>query len=459
MNATAERFRQLWRVLGSVRLALFLFLILAVGCLIGTLVPQGLSDREVMARYGPGTARWLLALRMTDLYHSLGFQALFVALSVNLIACTLQRLPKTHAILRNRDDFLDPAKLTKYKLHRVMEVPADFSKVRPTAETVLRSAFGHLQHLHAPADALALVAEKGRWSRYMVYVIHVSVLWIFLGALMGSLYGFKGIMNVAEGETTQEIFLPRQRTMIALPFAVRCNDFDVSFYENGVPKEFRSNVTVLEGDTPVLNASVRVNDPMSYRGITFYQASYGALLKRARVAFTKPDEGERFELDLPFGEALPFGATDRKVQLVDFTADFRGLGPAVAIATWKEGEQPSGTWILMNHPDFHGNRLLGYHVTVLASERGYYTGFQVKRDPGVPVVLSGFVALLIGLLCTFYVSHRKLYLWAHRDNPGTQLVIAARTNKKSLAFEREFQHICDRLADTLHRRTKGHTAP
>lgn len=458
MSATAGRFRQLWRLLGSVRLALFLFLILALGCLVGTLVPQGLSDREVMARYGPTTARWLLALCMTDLYHSLGFQALLVALSVNLIACTLQRFPKTRALLRDRDDFLDPAKLTKYKLHRVMEVPADFTKVRPTAETVLRSAFGHLQHLHAPADALALVAQKGRWSRYMVYVVHVSVLWIFLGALMGSLYGFKGIMNVAEGETTQEVFVPRQRTMIALPFAVRCNDFDVSFYENGTPKEFRSELTILEGDTPVFNASIRVNDPLTYHGITFYQASYGALLKRARVAFTKADGGKSFELDLPFGEAQPFGDTDRKVQLVDYTDDFSGFGPAMAIATWKEREQPSGTWILMNHPNFHGNQLLGYHVTVLASDHGYYSGLQVKRDPGVPVVLSGFVALLVGLLSTFYVSHRKLYLWAYRKNPGTTLVIAAWTNKKSLAFEREFQHLCDRLADTLHRPTKGHRA-
>ncbi|WP_170161545.1 cytochrome c biogenesis protein ResB [Desulfosoma caldarium] len=455
MSISAERLRQLWRTLGSVRLALFLFLILVLGCIVGTLVPQDLSEREVMARYGPTTARWLLAFQINDLYHSLGFQALLVALSVNLIACTLQRLPKTRALLRERGDFLDPAKLTKYSLHRVLDVPADFTMVRHASETVLGSAFGRLQHLHAPADALALVAEKGRWSRYMVYVVHMSVLWIFFGALMGSLFGFKGIMNVAEGETTQEVFVPKQRAMITLPFALRCDDFDVSFYENGMPKEFRSDVTVLEGDTPVLNASVRVNDPITYRGITFYQASYGALLKRARVAFTKADGGERFELDLPFGEAQPFGATDRTVQLVDFTDDFSGFGPALAIATWKENEQPSGTWILMNHPDFHGNQLQGYRVTVLASERGYYTGLQVKRDPGVPVVLSGFVVLIVGLLSTFYVSHRKLYLWAQRNNPGTTLVVAAWTNKKSLAFEREFQHLCDRLADTLQRRTQG----
>ncbi len=455
MKAFKETVHQLWRKLASVRLALFLFFILVVGCIVGTLVPQGLSEREIMARYGPEKARWLMALQITDLYHSVAFKALLVLLSVNLTACTLQRLPKTRALLRERDDFLDPAKLTKYSLHRVMEVPMDFSKVRSLSESVLSSTFGRLQHLHAPADSLALVAEKGRWSRYMVYVIHVSVLWIFFGAWTGSMYGFKGVLNLAEGETSQEVFVPRERAMIALPFQVRCDDFDVSFYENGMPKEFRSDVTILENGIPVLNTSIRVNDPISYHGVTFYQASYGALLKRARVAFTKSEEGERFELDLPFGEALPFGSTGRKIQLVDFTEDFSGFGPAVAMATWKEGEQPSGSWILLSHPDFHGNRLQGYQVSVLDSERGYYTGLQVKRDPGVPIVLSGFVALLVGLLCTFYVSHKKLYLWAHRNNPGTTLVAAAWTNKKSLAFEREFQHLCDRLADTLHRRTQG----
>lgn len=455
MKDVQQRAAWIWKKLGSLRFALFLFLVLAVGCLIGTLVPQGLSEREVFSRYGPKTARWLTALQITDLYHSLGFRALLVFLGINLTACSLQRLPKTMALLRDRDEFLDPAKLTKYTLHKVMDVPTEFSKFRLISEGVLRSALGHLQHLHAPADTLALVAEKGRWSRYMVYVIHLSVLWIFFGALMGSLYGFKGVMNILEGETTDQIFIPRQRTMAALPFSVRCNDFDVSFYENGIPKEFRSEVTILENDTPVLEASIRVNDPVTYRGVTLYQASYGAVLKKARVAFTKSEESERFELELPFGEALPFGGTDRKVQMVDFTEDFSGFGPAVAIATWKEGEQPSGSWILMKHPDFHGNRIQGYHVTVMDTEQGFYTGLQVKRDPGVPVVLAGFVLLLIALLSTFYVPHKKFYVWAQKSNPGTTLVAAAWSNKKSLAFEKEFQHLCDRLADALGRRTEG----
>jgi len=455
MKDIHERVLWLWKKLGSLRFALFLFLVLAVGCVIGTLVPQGLSEREVFSRYGPKMARWLSTLQITDLYHSLWFRALLILLGVNLIACTLQRLPKTMALLRDREEFLDPAKLTKHALHRVMDVPVELSRVRPLSEGVLRSAFGRVQHLHAPADTLALVAEKGRWSRYMVYVIHLSILWIFAGALAGSLYGFKGVMNVLEGETTNEVFLPRQRAMIALPFQVRCNDFDVSFYENGMPKEFRSDVTILENNAPVLEASIRVNDPITYRGVTLYQASYGAVLKKARVAFSKGEDSERFEMALAFGEAAPFGSTDRKVQLVDFTEDFSGFGPAVAIATWKDGEQPSGSWILMNHPDFHGNRIQGYHVSVLETERGYYTGLQVKRDPGVPVVLTGFVVLLVGLLTTFYVPHKKFYLWARKNNPGTTVVAAAWSNKKSLAFEKEFQHLCDRLADALDRRQEG----
>lgn len=455
MKDSQQRVVWVWKKLGSLRLALFLFLVLAVGCIIGTLVPQGLSEHEILSRYGPKTAQWLTALQITDLYHSLGFRALLVLLAVNLTACSLQRLPKTLALLRERDEFLDPAKLTKYTLHRVMNVPTDFPRFRLLSEGVLRSAVGPVRHLHAPADTLSLVVEKGRWSRYMVYVIHFSVLWIFFGALAGSFYGFKGVMNVLEGETTNQVFVPRHRTMMDLPFSVRCNDFDVSFYENGTPKEFRSQVTILENDRPMLEASVRVNDPLTYRGVTFYQASYGAVLKRARVAFSKVDGADRFEVELPFGEALPFGPTDRKVQLVDFTEDFSGFGPAVAVATWKEGEQPSGSWILMNHPDFHGNRIQGYHVTVMDTERGYYTGLQVKRDPGVPVVLTGFVVLLLGLLATFYVPHRKFYLWARKNNPGTTLIAAAWSNKKSLAFEKEFQHVCERLAEALDRRKEG----
>ncbi|WP_084056451.1 cytochrome c biogenesis protein ResB [Desulfacinum hydrothermale] len=438
-------FSSSWRRLGSLRLTLFLFFILTIGCVVGTLFPQGVGQRELLSQFSPRIVRWILALQLHDLYHSPWFQALLGLLSINLIVCTIQRFPKTVALLQHREEFLDPRKLSKFSLSRSFTVCGDLARVRQHAERVVRDAVGSPRHLHAPQDSFALLAESGRWTRYMVYVVHVSVLIIFFGALLGSLYGFKGMMNVVEGETNNRVSLFREHKQVVLPFQVRCDDFDVSFYDTGAPKEFRSDLAILEDGREVLHRSIRVNDPLTYKGVTFYQASYGAILKTAKVQFTDKEGGTSFAMDLSFRAPVPFGDTGRLVELVDFAEDFNGFGKAVAIVTYKEGEQPKGSWILVDRPHFHGNRVAGYAVQVLDLNQAHYTGLQVKRDPGVTIVITGFILLLIGLVTTFYTQHRKIYVWAQASNPGTTVILAARTTKKSLAFEKEFQHLCERV--------------
>jgi len=63
--------------------------------------------------------------------------------------------------------------------------------------------------------------------------------------------------------------------------------------------------------------------------------------------------------------------------------------------------------------------------------------------------LTGFVLLLVSIGFTFYTSHRKLWVWVSARNPRKEIHIAAKTNKNSLAFEREFDHLLKRLQDEL----------
>ena len=67
--------------------------------------------------------------------------------------------------------------------------------------------------------------------------------------------------------------------VLTLPFEVRCDNFDVSFYDTGMPKEFRSDLTILADGREALKQSIWVNDTLTFEGVTFYQSSYGAVLK------------------------------------------------------------------------------------------------------------------------------------------------------------------------------------
>lgn len=281
----------------------------------------------------------------------------------------------------------------------------------------------------------------------MVYVVHLSVLLVLCGALVGSIFGFKGFMNIPEGEATNEVMLDGSDRGMNLPFQIRCDRFDVSYYDNGMPREFRSDLTLIRDGKEVLKRELRVNDPLTYEGITFYQASYGAILKDADVELTDRESGAVRRLVIPFREWVDIPGTRDRAQILRFDADFRGLGPVMVLITSRAGGEPSGSRILIER-DFHGNRVENYNVRVLHATRIPYTGLQVKQDPGVWLVWLGFAAMLVGIGLTYYVSHRRLWVWAAGE-AGTKIVIAGRTNRNEISFEQEFNRLCDRLQAEL----------
>jgi len=443
----------IWQIihekLASLKLSVFIFLTLAVCSLIGTLLPQGIAEEEMQKHYGPGWAWWINTLGLGDLYHTNWFRFLLILLCLNLIICTLERLPKTLKLLQRRDERNAPEKLLKFGHHRQLSTRLPWDETKDRLTRTISVDFAPPSQLEEPG-VFAAVAEKGRWSRLMVYVIHLSILVILLGALMGSILGFKGTMNITEGESSGEVELYGRHEHVNLPFQVRCDDFEAAFYDTGAPKEYRSDLTIVDKGREVLKQTIRVNDPMTYEGITFYQSSYGSTLKDAEVEFQNTDTNQVHKLTLPFRTAVAIPGTKDRVELVQYEQDLSRFGPAVAIMLMKEGKQePSGSWILVKMPEFHGNKIDNYKIKVTKAQPTQYTGLQVKRDPGVWVVWFGFTAMMVGIGLTFYTSHRKLWIWASPEKTSNKVIIAGRASKNSIAFEQEFDRLCDRLQDQL----------
>lgn len=453
MRERISLLEHLYIKLSSMRLTVGIFLVLAACSLIGTLLPQGAALEDLSRQYGPSFARWVETLGFNNLYHTGWFRFLLLFLSLNLIVCSMQRLPKTLKLIRRRDEEIHPEKLEKFTTHRTLVSSLSLEEVQSRVTRIVQEEFARLEPVPGASNPVfGAVAEKGRWSRLMAYVVHLSVLLILLGALLGSVFGFKGFMNLAEGEASNEVLLSGGGRTIALPFEVRCEDFDVSFYDTGAPKEFRSDLTVIDRQREVLRQVIRVNDPLTYEGVTFYQSSYGPVVKRAEVEFTDRDSGTSHRVTLPYRQPVTIPGTNDRVQVVQYQDNLHQFGRALGIVVQKGDEEPSGAWILADIPDFHGNRILNYRIRVLGAETGHYTGLQVKKDPGVWLVYTGFVTMLIGMGLAFYTSHRKFWVWAGPQprNPGTVRVVAAgRTNKNSLAFEQEFNRICDGIERAL----------
>jgi cytochrome c biogenesis protein len=442
----------LWQVLydqlASIKLTVIILLVIAGSSLIGTLLPQGLAPEQLQAHYGPRFAQLIEFLQLGDMYHAGWFRFLLVLLCLNLVVCTFRRLPKTLKLMRHREQTLEPQKLAKFSNYHRLESKLPWDEFTKRMQSVLAQHFAPLVQVDAK-DAYAGLAEKGGWSRLTVYLVHLSVLVILLGALLGSVLGFKGTMLINEGDASSEVSLSDGHQTVKLPFQVRCDAFEAAFYDTGAPKEYRSDLTILEQGKETLKQSIRVNDPLTYKGVTLYQSTYGATLNRAEIEFTDRDTGKSQTLVLPFRAPVPLPGTPYQVELVQYRENIRDLGPALGLSFGREGQEPSGSWVLAKVPDFHGNRFQNFRIKVLGMESVQYTGLQVKDDPGVWVVWSGFVLLLISIGLTFYTSHRKVWVWAAARNPQRVLHVAARTNKNSLGFEREFEQLVKHLNDEL----------
>lgn len=441
--------QKMGKTLGSLKLTLFVFLMLAIFSVVGTLLPQGMTEHHLHERFGPGLGDWIVAMGFHDVYRTGWFRALIILLCVNLIVCSLQRLPKSLKLITREEQSLNPDKLLKLSYHMDMTTRLPWTDAQARLTSIITEQFASPKTMQG-SDSYTAYAVRGKWSPIIVYLVHLSVLLVLAGALVGSIFGFKGFMQIPEGESSSLVTLTSGRHQVTLPFAVRCDDFDVSFYDTGAPKEYRSDLTILSNGESAHTQTIRVNDPMTYEGITFYQSTYGNTLKRAEIEFQDQSAGVTERLTMNFRETATIPGTQDRVQVVQYQPEFSRFGPAVGVVLQKHGQQESsGSWILVNMPEFHGNRIESYQVRVIGIEAAQFTGLQVKKDPGVWMVYAGFTAMLIGIGLAYHTSQRKIWVWAAPRGSSQRVVVAGRANKNSLAFEAEFARLCERLEQDL----------
>lgn len=440
--------------LASVKLTLVLFFVLAASSVIGTLLPQGIGLHELQHHFSPATASLIDFFSLNNLYHSAWFRILLLMLCANLVVCTTDRLPKTIRLLRTSESPFDSQKVSRFGLSISIASGIPFEKTKSVVENAVCESFGRMcpvERRPGEIGPFCAVSETGRWSRLMVHGVHLSVLIILVGALSGSYLGFKGYMNLLEGETSDSVILSGGESTRGLPFAVRCDKFEVSFYDTGAPKEFKSALAVIEGGREVLKQSIVVNDPLTYEGITFYQASYGTTLKNAAIELTDPGSGKKISMVLPLREPVNIPGTNDQLMIAEYQENLAPFGQAIALVYGKQGRQSSEGWILIDRP-YHGNRIENYLVRVTRTDKARFTGLEVKKDPGIWLVWAGFTFMTLAIGLTFYSSHRKLWICIEPDKKGKTIVtLAGRASRNAQAFEEKFEA----LSETIEKRLKS----
>jgi cytochrome c biogenesis protein len=277
------------------------------------------------------------------------------------------------------------------------------------------------------------VYERGGLSRYGVFIIHSSIILILLGGFVGTLFGYKGYLVLTKGESKNKIILrgenPVERT---LDFSLKCKDFKVSFYPGGEPKDYVSTVEVIENGKTLMEKEVRVNDPLSYKGIHVYQSSYG----RA-ASFLFNIGGENVILK----ERDTFRKGGLLLMVVRFENQVHNYGPGVLLAYLDKGE-PKTSWFLKNVDRMREKNFNGVDVKLEDITEGFYTGLEVAKDPGIWIVWTGFALILLGLYVNFFTYYRRIYV---RKGP-IRMIVAGFAPRSKEAFREEFVRLKARVA-------------
>jgi cytochrome c biogenesis protein len=435
---------RVWAFFTSVKLSFFLLLALATTSILGTVIPQKEHPGHYEELYWPALGWVVEFLGLHDMYHAPWFLLLMALLAVNLIICSLTRLPDALKIIRK--DPIEGLKRTPQP-EQSFTLAGSLADYAARARGLLAKAVGPVTEGERPArkgeeggTGLALFAQKGAWSRLGVYVVHLSVLIIFAGAMLGNILGFSGRVNIPEGATVEAVMqdngLPR-----LLGFAVRLDNFTVSFYKDGMPSEYRSDLTFLDQGREAMKAVLKVNDPAVFKGVDFYQSSYGQNAETLTVNFMR--EGTNESATLMQGEWVPLP----------------GGGEALALEAWKNvrmGDMYEGPAARVYYKDLTGNcvALTALKGSSKMPTRGpvrfeivdmkivHYTGLSVKYDPGVWLIWGGGSLMVLGFIFTFYTSHRNVWITLIPAGKGRiRWELAGSANKNRLGLRRLLERL------------------
>jgi cytochrome c biogenesis protein len=438
-----------WSFFSSIKLTIVVLVLIAGLSILGTFFPQQEGAQVVARHFSPGVAKFLVSLQLFDIYHSLLFYILIALLSLNLIVCSANRFGfswrqyKTGLYPPPQNLFDNITPEHSLKINRQKE------ETLIAVSSLLKEKFGKIAK-NETAGAVFLAAERGKFSIFGVYIVHVSILIIIAGVIIGSLSGFSGNMNIRQGQAVNVVTLRDGKGNRQLDFSVRCNKFTVEFYEDGTPKIYLSDLSFIKDGHVIQNAPLKVNHPVTIDKIRFYQSSYG-VLPQGRAFLTHSKGGEKSpEIMLTAGSSFELPGTKAKVEVLRVEENIMQMGPAVKLRiTSPDSEVQFWVFqqidqivamkpdILSNVPLFNPGLFKPYVFTLHRIENEYYTGLQVVEDSGEPFVAVGGLLMIGGLLIVFFLLHRRIWLRLDAFQGQTRISIAGRSSRNPAKLKRE----------------------
>jgi cytochrome c biogenesis protein len=446
----------LWHLLTSMRVAMVLMIILAALCVIGSLVIQMTADQAasdalradflsmVRPRFG-GWTTVMDALGLFNIFNSIVFKVLTTALVISLVACTVHRIPGAWRMATKPRVDVGPGFFEHAPQREQIVLHATSAEALERVQAVLKKR--HYRTLVQDDGTVHMYADRNRFIAFASLAGHISLILILLGAIVGGTFGYRNsYFAIAEGNT--------QPTLTEDGLQLKLVDFTDSYYAaTGAPMDYASQVVLLKGGQQVAAQTIRVNQPLSYNGATYYQRSFGPAVvvtvkdASGNVVYSQglpldrgaPDGSDRAAgvVDLPSGEILAITGTDGTTDTV--------IQPGqVQVALYASTSTAATDAKIFNQGK--AQTLGAYTVTFDREEK--YTVLSVSRDPGQYLIWLGAFLLFAGFTLVFMLPQRRI--WARISSRGaTSVLSVASLGRRDAALGTDFEDLITDIRTAL----------
>ncbi|MFE7974634.1 cytochrome c biogenesis protein ResB [Streptomyces shenzhenensis] len=507
--------RWFWRQLTSMRVALLLLLLLSLGAIPGSLIPQTGIDATKVDDFRK--AHTTLApvydkLGLFHVYSSVWFSAIYILLFVSLIGCIVPRTWQFVGQLRGRPPGA-PKRMTRLPAYTTWRTTAEPEEVRRTALALLKK---RRFRAHLVGDAVA--AEKGYVREVGNLVFHIALIVMLLAFASGQLYKSDGTKLIVEGDGFANSILQyddfKSGSLFTnddlVPFSFDLKDFTGTYEltgpNRGTPRTFQARITYSKGaygkETP---ATVKVNKPLEIDGAKVYLVSHGY----APVITVRDGDGK-----VVFHDAVPLLPLDGNVtssgvvKVMDGYKNPKGVGEQLGFqAFFLPTYGGKGSTMLSQFPAllspmlavnaYHGDlgvdsglpqsvyqldkshmkefkdsqgKLLKKQLTpgqtmtlpdgagsvTFNKEIKEWAGFEIVQESGAGWALGGATAAIFGLAASLFIQRRRVWVRAAPGPDGVTVVEMAGLGRSESAKVPE--ELGD-LAGALYDRAPGAPAP
>ena len=485
-----------WRALTSMRIALVLLFLLALGALPGALLPQRSLNQRLVDQYfadHPSLAPLLDRLGFFDVFAAPWFAAVYLLLMISLVGCVLPRALE-HARALRAAPVAVPRNLARLPHHAVATLDV-------TPDEATAAVRARLKGWRVAESPDGISAEKGYLREAGNLVFHLALIGLLVGFAGGKLYGYEGqvIVQSDGGQFCNTGILGYDSFRAGLrvdgtrldPFCVKVDDFTATYLPDGQASAFTASIGYQSADDLAAGVTtwrpfpLAVNHPLRLDGERVYLQGHGytprftvtfpdgqqrtgaiqwspvdvtTMLSEGATKFQRPGVADRKVSGLAITGLLApttsggdvvtsvFPALDDPEVAVDVLRGDLGLddGRGQSIFTVDRSRLDTGELTRVARE----NMRPGDEITLDDGTRVRFDGvrdwvsLQVSHDPAQVWVLVSAVFVLVGLMLSLAVRRRRFWVRLTPDAAGgTRVELGGLARTDRAGYGEEFDRL------------------